>query len=351
MAWRRKPDGRPYADINVSGRRRRVSLLKRGEGTIDDLTAQARYAALVRALGKQDSRQGRQQFSNPERLLGWYCSTVMVARGNRERTIAENRTIFKRFAQFLSSRGVETLTQLSGNPGTFDEFVVWRAGTAKPSTVNKEIAVIRAAFRAAFERHLIDELPTRRWPRLKVEDRGYPEPLSREDFARLLDSLKDTPYYDAVRFVAYTGCRPSDAAGLLRANVHGLDTTEPTAVFAQRKTGRNIAIALSPPAVTAIRDAMRGRLSLYVFTRDTGQPVSPDAISNAVRRRAKALGLTISAKSFRQSLVSALYDLGADDLLIRRITGHRSDAIGAYRQLRRRAAYELADRYAEEMDG
>ena len=50
MAWRRKKDGRPYADVFIDGVRRRVTLLRIGEHAIDDATAEARYRAVQDAL-------------------------------------------------------------------------------------------------------------------------------------------------------------------------------------------------------------------------------------------------------------------------------------------------------------
>ena len=100
MAWRRKKDGRPYADVFIDGVRRRVTLLRVGEKHIDDATAEARYRAVQDALGK--GRVGLA--TNGKRvqslafLMQWYTDTIMVARGNRPDSIRINRVILGTWA-------------------------------------------------------------------------------------------------------------------------------------------------------------------------------------------------------------------------------------------------------------
>jgi len=352
MAWRRKPDGRPYADVFIDGVRRRLSLLHPGEVDISDEVATARYRVLLAAIGRESPQQNGRRINSLDRLFSWYCDVVMAARNNRASTISQNRTIFARITQFFSGRGVKTVDDLAARPDVIDEYVVWRKRLCKPSSVNRDLGKVRAAFRAAAERNVIPAPPIRQWPHLKLADPGYPEPLSKEDFARLLKSMRNTTAYNPVRFIAWTGCRPVDACNLQRANIHGLDTEEPVAVIRQQKTGRNVAIALNPPAIEAIKDELaRGIRSAYVFTRKDGTQHTAGAICVLVRYYAERLGIQKTVKAFRQSLVSRLYDAGADDLLVRRITGHQSDSIRAYRQLRRGAAHELSRSYADIMLG
>lgn len=286
------------------------------------------------------------------RLCEWYTSTVMPARANRPSTRLQDARILTRLAAYLREQGVTTVTELAAQPNALNAYVLHRQTMVSSSTINKELAVFRAVMRAAVEYALIDTPPVRRWPRLCTPDTGYPEPLSREDFTRVLDAMRDSVHYHAVRFIAYTGCRPSDACNLRRGDLHDLYGHEPTAMIRQVKTGRYVAIALSPPAVDAVCDSLaRDVASDYVFCRTDAQPFTPASVSISVVRRAKALGIACTPKSFRQSIVSRLYDRGADDMLVRRITGHQSDAIGAYRRLRRGAAHELASIYADEMRG
>lgn len=351
MAWRRKPDGRPYADVFIKGKRRRLSLLKRAEKSIDDATAQLRYDALARALGKETPTANGRHIDSIPGLCAWYCHTVMPSRGNRPITAHQNEALFKRLTAFLKIQGVTTVHDLEKSPGVLDDYTVWRAGVAKPRTVNKELAALRAVLRAAYERRVIDAIPIRQWPRLKLTDRGYPEPLSRADFQRLLDRLCNNTHNRSAnlyRFMAYTGCRSVDACALKWESIH--DGKEPIAIITQIKTGRNVAIALSPPAIEAVR-AEQGRHKTFVFTNAYGRPFTAGGVQHQISMHAKALGLKVSSKVFRQSLVSRLYDLGADDMLVRRITGHQSESIKAYRQLKRGAAHDLARQYADEMTG
>jgi integrase/recombinase XerD len=355
MAWRRKPDGRPYADVFIDGVRRRVTLLRVGEKAIDDATAEARYRAVMDALGK--GRVGLA--TNGKRvqslafLMQWYTDVAMVARGNRLVSIDTNRVIFRNMAAFFEAHGITTVAELAANPGVIDEYVVDRRRVSAPATIVKELARLRAMFRAAYERGMIEALPVRCWPKIKIPDAGYPEPLSRDDFRRLLAELDKEPHTGrCIRFMAFTGCRSSDAVGLKKTDLQDLDTDEPIALLRQLKTGRHVAIALSPPAVEAIRAALADRhTSKFVFVDAHGKSLGAKAIQSRVARAARRIGLEgVSSKSFRQSLVSVLYDAGADDLLVRRITGHQSQAIGAYRRLRKGAAHALAKQYADSMN-
>jgi len=241
---------------------------------------------------------------------------------------------------------------LASRADAIDEYVVWRRRTSTPGNVRKELTIIKAVFNAAYERNLIAEKPLRVWPRLRLPEHGYPEPLPEDAFRRALEALEGTKAENVVRYLAWTGSRPVDACRLLRSDLQDLDGPEPLAVVRQAKTGRLVAIALSPPAVEAIRaELARGIDSPYVFARRGGQPWTPSSVCWAIHMLGERCGFPLTAKTFRQSIVSRLYDAGADGELVRRITGHQSQAIGAYRRLRRGAAHDLARLYAEEMTG
>ena len=355
MAWRRKKDGRPYADVFIDGVRRRVTLLRVGEKHIDDATAEARYRAVQDALGRGRvglASNGR-RVQSLSYLFTWYTDVCMPARGNRPDSIRINRVIFRNMGAFFDAHGITTVAELAANPGVIDAYVVDRRRVSAPTTIVKELARLRAMFRAAYERGMIEALPVRCWPKIKVPDIGYPEPLSRDDFQRLLAELDKAPHTGrCVRFMAFCGCRSSDAVNLKKTDLQDLDSDEPIALLRQLKTGRHVAIALSPPAVEAIRAALADKhTSKFVFVDAHGRPITAKVIQSRVARAARRLGLEgVSSKSFRQSLVSVLYDGGADDLLVRRITGHQSQAIGAYRRLRKGAAHALARQYADSMN-
>lgn len=68
----------------VGGRRRRVTLLRIGEKQIDDAVAEARYRAVLTALGVTE--RARMPQETIAHLCEWYKSTVIPARGNRPST-------------------------------------------------------------------------------------------------------------------------------------------------------------------------------------------------------------------------------------------------------------------------
>jgi integrase len=172
----------------------------------------------------------------------------------------------------------------------------------------------------------------------------YPEPGTRNP----------SPLSPIIHFIAYTGLRPSDACNLTTDRLVDLDTDAPAALITQQKTGRLIPIALSPPALDAIRQALRPGTrnpepgTRLIFLDRRGHPIHPRTISRALEYHSRRLGLPkITAKTLRQMIVTSLYDAGIDPQMVAQITGHRSRAIEAYRKIRHGAPHKLAAAYAD----
>lgn len=363
MPWRRKPDGRPYADLVIHGRRVRKTLLKRAERHQgppypDDDECERRYRLMLQAgAATLAAHTDGIQPGDPTiaELFGWYVDVVMLTRGNRPTSRDKNRVIFKRWCDALRAQGIRRVHDLARRPGAIEDHAAEMLRTYKPGSVMRDIRSLKAVFRAAVMRRVIKEDPVLEWPRYREPDPREPRPITPEEMQAFCEHLRaGTRYgrsslYNVLRFIAFTGCRPCDAAGLRRSELDHLDTDEPIAMLRQQKTGRYVAIALSPPAVDAIRDELaRGRSSTYVFLDRRGKPWTAHAIGQGVRHHAHALGMPhITAKTFRQTVVSVLYDSGADGEMVRRITGHRSDAIEAYRRIRQSAAHDLARQFAQ----
>lgn len=144
-----------------------------------------------------------------------------------------------------------------------------------------------------------------RWPlpkRVKAEYFSVASPI---DLLRVVEWCKSRGYHGgAVEFMAYCGCRPCDVAGLTRDRLF-LDAEQPHAFIRQFKTGQPTYIALAPSAVAAVRRALARSTCNYVFARG-GKTLTALAIQQEIRRASVALGLTVSAKSFRRAVVAYL---------------------------------------------
>lgn len=363
----RRADGAYYVDYAVpdpqpGGRvaQRRVRVLLAGPEDFDEWVEERIPAQAAAWLAPQAPRLGE---GDPllRDLFGWYVESVQVARGDTEGTRDQNRVILRRFADWLAARDVLTAGELAEQAHLVESYAAHLATGKRAGTVKKELAIIRAVFRIAAERGVIPAEPVRgRWPVPKAPDTVYEGALTPAEFQALLARLKDgtrnvngvaakgqSSLYNLVRFMAHVGCRPSDACGLLRKRVD-LDGDEPTALIRQHKTGKLVAVALSAPAVAAVRDELaRGVRSEYVFTDRRGRPVNPQTLYTSLAWHCAKLGLRhITPRMFRQGVVSLLLASGVDQEYVQRITGHRSDAIGAYVRTVQGAAHGLANRLA-----
>lgn len=280
-------------------------------------------------------------------LADWYVDVVMAGKAGRESTMRRARRILQGFAAFASDRGVDTVSDLATRPDTIDAFAAELLKRLQPSSAKMKLAYVRACLRAAYARHMIDAIP-RSWPTFRLPDAEYQQAISAADLKDLIARLVPTQYGPIVTFLAHVGCRPVDAVRLQWAAIVDLDSSAPVAVIRQSKTGQNVAIALAPQAAEVIRNEReRRKESPYVFTKRNGRPIPVGTLINVIRAAGKAYSPRITAKSMRQHVVSTLFDAGADAALVRRVTGHRSDAIYKYRRLRASAAHEAAAIVAE----
>lgn len=103
-------------------------------------------------------------------------------------------------------------------------------------------------------------------------------------------------------------------------------------------------------AAALVRQAIGKRTAGRVFL-SRGKPVNPNHLCVALRRFGETYDPPITAKTLRQFVVSTLLDLGYDLETIRRMTGHRSDAIWAYRQLRGSHVRSAAESIAAKLKG
>lgn len=358
-------DGQHYVDFYVpakDGKRRRVraGIPDNDPATFRRVVEEEIPGEIADALDGIHAAEPIQVGENPAiaEIFEWYTDEIQVARGYTEGTRAETRRIFQTVAAFLHTHDVDLVADLVRTPRVLDTWIAHRLKTHKPGTVRKEWTKIRAALRAAAERGLAPTLPWYVWTPPSRPEKILSGGLDATHYHALLSRLQgntrrrggQSSVYNVVRFLAFTGCRPIDACNLRRQDV---DIEERLAVFIQQKTRKPVAVALNTEAIAAIQDELARCVETdRVFTDRLRKPLRPDVIGSALRWHSIKLGIDppITPKLFRQAVVSELIDAGADQEHIKAITGHRSDAIEAYKRLRKGAAHRLAQHFADRMN-
>ncbi len=355
---RKKNDGRYFVDYSRPRRNGKRKRCRHSLKTKNHAVAEKRFNAFIKSI--EDAPPLPTNFDhdlesgNPElkSLATWYTETVMLARGCtcESRHIAGVR--LDDVLNWLSDRQVYRVGDIDSTPYLLENWTAERLRTHKPTTVRTRLVTLKAVFNAAFEYRLIDSLPIRRWPSVRIPAPKYDE-LDTQELKRFLSELRTrkSAYTKVACFLSYTGARPSDAANL-KWNDIIYDEGLVFAHFRQQKTREFVSVALSRQAQEVVEmERARQTGSEYVFTNAKGEPFPPRRISKALWESPRRWGFkNISAKTFRQTLVTILYDGGADDEMVRRITGHRSEAIRSYRKVRRSAAHELAQKFADVFD-
>jgi integrase len=349
--WSRKPDGRPFVNVVIHGKRQRISLLtqehvRHRNLAPPDAECQRLFEHFVRVTLPR--LQGAAPDCNDiQALFDWYVETILEAKAAAKASIWSYRYRLGEIAQFLRKRGVSTVQELAAKPDRVNDYIRHRRKDAKPRTIKTELAMWKAAFRAAKRLKVIDVEPISDWPAVRAPRPAYEDFDVKDAILKMLDRLRGRPCYNAARFVAFQGCRPSVACALRRNEVHDLDTDKPYISLVDPKTNERHLMPLSPGAAGVIREELaRGVQTLYLFTDKTGAPFRPARLSDAMHDHGKRFG--VSAKTCRQYIVSRLYDAGCDDAKVKRVTGHASAAVRTYRHLRRDAGYsEIATATAD----
>lgn len=352
--WRRKRDGRPYADVKIAGKRRRISLLKRGEhgADVDDAECAHRAETAVRIWTQHATRAAAAPATPQtlEQLVKVYLQTVApLRRRGAGATAREFRLAY--FVRWCKAQQLVTVADLRRSPGWCDRYVrhlltepVGRQRQPrKPYTAHVFLAHVKAMFRFAYEREFIDEAIVRKWPRIPVPPR-QPRAFTVDELSAILAYARQhSKHAAALEFVCRVGCRPSDAALLRWTDVNFAGNV---IVFRQAKTSGLVEI----PMVGGLRQLM---LECRASSRGSGTvfETAPAALTCSISlicRNAVGRG---SAKWIRAAVVSMLMNAGVDRLDIQRVTGHASDAIESYFERSAVRVQHLLETVGQAIDG
>jgi len=176
--------------------------------------------------------------------------------------------------------------------------------------------------------------------------------LSPEDVNKLLDAVRDTPYYDLFYTAIYTGLRRSELLALrwsyidldlatlsVVETLHQLHNRE--FVFRQPKSkkGRRL-VALSPSLALLLRDRkakqeldrmLLGKPLLpsnLVFSNPDGSPLQPGSITQAFTRMTRSIGLHgVRFHDLRHTHATLMLWQGIHPKIVSERLGHSSIAI------------------------
>ena len=188
------------------------------------------------------------------------------------------------------------------------------------STCNQRLAGLKFFYRQVLGRKDFDlRVPAKRCRRL-------PEPLSREEVARLLQAAEYNPKHRMVLMTAYaTGLRASELASLQVTDIH----SERMLVRVNQGKGRKDRYTLlSPRLLSELRDYWQlYRPTRWLFPgRRPDRPLTMYAVQEVFYKAKKLARLTHGhgIHTLRHSFASHLVEAGVDLPILQRLLGHTS---------------------------
>ncbi len=136
-------------------------------------------------------------------------------------------------------------------------------------------------------------------------------------------SFLDFRYRTLTMFLAYTGCRYSEAGELL---VKHLDISAGKAQFVNTKTNENRSVYFTEPLKTNLSKLIEGRgLDDFVFRNTVEKQFHVSDYSSDLKKRAKAAGITKRTfpHNFRHSYITHMLEAGVPITEVATLVGHK----------------------------
>lgn len=336
MPWRRKPDGRPFARIQLNGVRFQQSLLIEGETSRDfipDDEVERRYRTWRASLPENPRPEAIQPRRTPRGnnptipdFVDWYLDTYLAARGNETRTQARSR--LQRFARWADAHGLRRLVDLDSMAAA-DFARDLGQGGRHPNTVAGYIRYLRGAVNA-WCLHAGTESPVTIWPSARHQGTQVTV-LSRDEARAFLEWIRTQRprYYPVFLWLYRTAMRLGDALRLTWGNV---DIESGRVHLHMGKTGAAHAISLHPDAVTALQVARLQHPSQHpgktdlIFCTKKGTSYPRQALQVNCRRASEALGFRVHPHLLRHTAAVELLHAGAPVVAVQRFLGHATPA-------------------------
>lgn len=147
--------------------------------------------------------------------------------------------------------------------------------------------------------------------------------LSHGKLAGLDCSFLDFRYKTLTMFLAYTGCRYSEATEL---QIKRLDLSAGRAIFINTKTNENRSAYFTDPLKSDLKLLVEGRNGNdYVFRNSKEKQVHVGDFSEDLKRRGRAAGITkrVFPHNFRHSYITHLLEAGVPITEVASLVGHK----------------------------
>ncbi|HUD09982.1 MAG TPA: tyrosine-type recombinase/integrase [Patescibacteria group bacterium] len=124
-------------------------------------------------------------------------------------------------------------------------------------------------------------------------------------------------------FIAYTGCRFSEASKL---KIKNLDLSEGKATFIDTKTNENRTVYFTDPLITNLKELILGRkIDDLVFRNSQENEINPQDFSTDIKRRAKKAGIIkrMYPHVLRHSYITHMLEAGVPITEVATLVGHK----------------------------
>jgi len=199
-----------------------------------------------------------------------------------------------------------------------EKYLNARLKEIKPSSANREAALLRKMLNLAVQWNLLEDNPL-----MKLD--MFPESPSRnptitsDDETKLLTACQ--PWLRRlVEAALLTGARQGE---LLALRWKHIDFEGRQIIIADSKTGLPRQVPLHPHLASTLSDR-KGEPNDHVFTLSGGKPIHQHTCSQAFRRLRKKLNLDITFHDLRHFAITRMLAGGAGAMQVSTVVGHKS---------------------------
>lgn len=254
--------------------------------------------------------------TEPDRIFTPY-ETRLQAKRAREHVVINYRRIAKRFLDWCEERGLDPAEVA---PGDLDDYFSGM-GEYAPTTVRHHFTYIRAAYRSAERRRVIEHNPVVEIALPKIPDKD-PRILSSSELRQLRDNCKEQKILTLWYLLTYTGMR--------RVEIRRLEWEHVSFHTQQiRVHGKGDKIRLVPmhPDLAEHLAHLPQNAFGPVLAGRSGNGCSDATINYWMDKMRDKTGIAAWPHDFRRTVASSLYSNGVDTMTIDKIMGWAPSAM------------------------
>lgn len=208
-----------------------------------------------------------------------------------------------------------------------------------PITANRVHSALSRLFNFAAERGVIDDSPcTRiRKPKETAKKRTLTDDEVKLLWAALSLDNKAVDIYAitklAFKMILLTGQRPGEVTGMTLEEIDSGYWTIPAERMKGKEAHRLPLTSMALEVIEAARAFSNGSPYVFKSTHKDGAPVTPGALSRAILRHWKEIGIGVpfTPHDLRRTFRSRLAELGVSDIVAERTLGHKLQGVlGVY---------------------